>query len=203
MTDLKSLIKNSQIIKKELVASTVRIPRELNSFIEELADYLSLSKQEVMLKLLEEGVKIAETELKLNQAGEYENSDFHILNTNRGNDINDHDDMINNGIAAAFYDPWKYNINRIKKGDIVFLYENGVGIVAYGRGTGDTLKKDRYNDKDECHYQKLTDFQLLKSPISAAEIKKILGRNVVFLRTMSGMPDGQKILDTLSKKKTN
>lgn len=200
MSDLKNLIKESKAIKKELVASTVRMPKELYSFIEGLADYLTLSKQEVTLKLIEEGVKIAEEELKLNEYEEVENSSFHILNTNRRHDTNDHEYMVKNGIAAAFYDPWKLNIDRIKKGDTVFLYENGVGIVAYGKGSGVTLTADRYDDKDECHYQELGDFKVLDKPIPAGEIKKILGRNVVFLRTMSGMPDGQKVLDKINNK---
>ena len=194
MSDLKSLIRKSKATKKELVASTVRIPKELALFIEGLADQLDISKQEVTLKLIEAGVEIAEREL---ESEELDNSAFHVLNTNRRHDDSDHDYMLNNGIAAAFYDPWKFNIDRIKKGDTVFLYENGVGIVAYGTGSGSTLKKDRYDDKDECHYQELSDFKVLEIPISAAKIKKILNKNVVFLRTMSGMPDGQKILDEL------
>jgi len=112
--------------------------------------------------------------------------------------LNAHKEMVDKGIAAAFYDPWKFNIDRIRKSDIVFLYENGVGIVAYGKGSGETLKKDNYEDKDECHYQKLIDYVKLESPISAAEIKKVLDRNVVFLRVMSSMPDGQKILDVIA-----
>ncbi|MDQ6987452.1 MAG: hypothetical protein Q9M25_06600, partial [Mariprofundaceae bacterium] len=155
-------------------------------------------KQEVMLKLIEEGVKIAEEELNLDVYEDVEDNTFHVLNTNRRHDVNDHDYMVNNGIAAAFYDPCKLNIDRIKKGDVVFFYENGVGIVAYGKGSGITLKKDRYSDKDECHYQELYDFHTLEKPISAAEAKKILGRNIVFLRTMSGMPDGQKVLDMVN-----
>lgn len=198
MSDLRSLIKESRAIKRDLIASTIRMPRELHSFIEGLADQLSLSKQEVMLKIIEEGVRVAEDELKLNENEEGGNNDFHVLNTNRRHDVEDHDYMVTNGIAAAFYAPWKFNIDRIKKGDIVFLYENGVGIVAYGKGSGKTQKMDKYGDKDECHYQKLNDFIVLERPISAAEIKKILGRNVVFLRTMSGMPDGQKILDAIA-----
>ncbi len=194
MSDLKSLIRKSKVTKKELVASTVRIPKELALFIEELADQLDISKQEVTLKLIEAGVEIAEREL---ESEEVDNSAFHVLNTNRRHDESDHDYMLNHGIAAAFYDPWKFNIDRIKKGDTVFLYENGVGIVAYGTGSGSTLKKDRYDDKDECHYQELSDFKVLEVPISAANIKKTLNRNVAFLRTMSGMPDGQKILDEL------
>lgn len=197
MSDLRSLIKKSKVTKKELIASTVRMPKELHLFIEGLSEQLDLSKQEVTLKLIEAGVEIAEKELEFE---EVVNSAFHVLNTNRRHDENDHDHMLNNGIAAAFYDPWKHNIDRIKKGDLVFLYENGVGIVAYGKGSGTTLKKDRYDDKDECHYQELSDFKVLEKPLSAAEIKKILGRNVVFLRTMSGMPDGQKVLDKINSK---
>lgn len=79
----------------------------------------------------------------------------------------------------------------------MFLYENGKGIVAFGMGTGETLKTDHQGNIDECHYQKLSDFVRLDRPLPAAEIRKILGRNVVFLRTMSGAPDGQKILDRI------
>ena len=199
MSNLRSLIKESKNIKKDLVASTVRMPKESYSFIEGLADHLTLSKQEVMLMLIEEGIKTAEEELNLDVYEEVENNKFHLLNTNKRYDTIDHDYMVNDGIAAAFYDPWKHNIDRIKKGDIVFLYENGMGIVAYGKGSGITLKKDRYGDKDECHYQELSDYHILKTPISAAAIKKILGRNIVFLRTMSGIPDGQKIIDIIRR----
>ena len=201
MSDLKSLIKESKVIKKDLISSTVRMPVEIYSFIEGLADQLSLSKQEVMLKLIEEGIKIAEKELSLDENENEKSTTFHVLNTNKRFDANDDKYMINNGVAAAFYDPWKFNIDRIKNDDIVFLYRNGVGIVGYGKGSGKTLKKDRYGDIDECHYQELKDFKCLEKPLSAIEIKKILGRNVVFLRTMSGKPDGQKIIDRINLKK--
>ncbi len=198
MSDIRTLIKKSKAIRKELIASTIRIPKELHLFIEELAEQLNISKQEVTLKLIEAGVGIAEKEL---EAEESVNSTFHVLNTNRRHDDNDHDYMLTNEVAAAFYDPWKFNIDRIKEGDFVFLYENGVGIVAYGKGTGITKKKNRYDDIDECHYQKLSGFNILEKPLPAIEIKKILGRNVIFLRTMSGMPDGQKIIDKIIRKK--
>ncbi len=197
MSDLRSLIQKSKGEQKELVASTIRMPKELAFFIEGLSDQLGLSKQEVTLKLIEEGVKFAEIEL---EQDEIVNSNFHVLNTNRRHDPSDNDYMISHQIAAAFYDPWKKNINRIKKGDTVFLYKNGVGIVAYGVGSGNTLKKDRYGDKDECHYQELSDFKVLDIPLPAAQIKKIIGKNIVFLRTMTGMTDGHKILDEIAKK---
>lgn len=198
MSDLKSMIRESKKARSELVATTVRIPKELQSVVEDLAEYLSLSKQDVMLKLLEEGVKVAEDAISEDDSIEQGSINFHVLNTNKKHDLNDHREMLSEGIAAAFYDPWKFNIDRIQKNDTVFLYENGVGIVAYGKGSGDTLKKDRYGDTDECHFQKLLDFTVLDKPLPAAEVKKILERNVVFLRTMSAIPDGQKLLDAIN-----
>ncbi|MEG0635990.1 MAG: hypothetical protein RR517_26090 [Pseudomonas sp.] len=105
------------------------MPKERYSFIEGLADQLELSSQEVMLKLLENGVEAAKTALKLDDE-EQEEIDaaparFHMLNTNRRHSSEDHDQMLNAGEAAAFYHPWKLNIDRIQKDDVVFLYENG------------------------------------------------------------------------------
>lgn len=201
MSDLKNLVLASMKTKSELVATTVRIPQSLQSVIEELAEYLSLSKQDIMLKLLEEGANIAEQTIADAQAQiEVEQTEalrFHVLNTNKRRNLDDQREMLKDGVVAAFRSK-KNNIDRIRQGDIVFLYENGIGIIAYGQGSGQTLKKDRYGDKDECHYQKLSDFVILEQPISASQTKKILGRNVVFLRTMSSMPDGQKLLDFIS-----
>lgn len=56
MTNILSLIENSKKAKKESIASTVRMPEPLYTFIEELATELELSKQEVMLKLLQQGL---------------------------------------------------------------------------------------------------------------------------------------------------
>jgi hypothetical protein len=68
----------------------------------------------------------------------YEDADggFFILNTNHNYDPADHEDMIKNRKAAAFSDPWKYKIEQIGKGDVVFLYKSGMGIVAVGNGSG-------------------------------------------------------------------
>jgi len=206
MNGILSLIENSRKIKKESIASTVRIPESLHTFIETLAHDLELSKQEIMLKLLEQGARAAQEALaeiekkELVELGAAEKfkphkaAGFHILNTNKANSDEDAEWMLGKGIAAAFYDPWKWNINRIKANEVVFLYENGKGIVAYGRGTGDVKTRDHNGDKDECHFQELKGFKILEKPLPAAQIKKILERNVVFLRTMSAMPDGQKVL---------
>ncbi|KHT64577.1 hypothetical protein RJ45_05660 [Photobacterium gaetbulicola] len=201
MSKLKALIDQKNMAQKELVASTVRMPKEMYSFIEAFAEHLSMSKQETMVALMEEGIAVAEKALKIDRNepmdDSVEQSRFHLLNTNKRHSIENHIAMLEEGIAAAFYDPWKFNIDRIKKDDIVFLYENGKGIVAYGKATGETLKRNCYDDVDECHYQKLNDFKVLEKSLPAGEIKKTLNRNVVFLRTMTGMPDGQKVLDKI------
>lgn len=209
MSKLIEMIRESKTARRdELVASTVRLPAKLNSFVEALADQVSKTKQETLLHLIEAGVEQAERELRLDDPleekkeqdqaeKELKNCSFHILNTNKRHSMDDHEWMLEEGVAAAFYDPWKFNIDRIKKGDVVYLYENGVGIVAFGKGTGEVLVRDYGNDSGETHYQKLNDFKRLPKPLSAAEIKKTLGRNVVFLRVMSGMPDGNKVLDRI------
>ncbi len=197
MSTLKTLIKESKAVKRELLASTVRMPIELHSFVDELAEHLSLSRQEMLLKLIEEGMSVAKVELKLDNVEKQVSCNFHILNTNKRHSLDDHEQMLKDGVAAAFYGSWKENINRIKDNDTVYLYENGKGIVGYGKGTGKTLVRDHNGDKDECYYQILNEFKILEKPFPANEIKKTLNRNVVFLRTMTGMPDGQKILDKI------
>jgi hypothetical protein len=202
MSTIKDLIKDSKNARKESVPSTLRMPKELNDFIEEFAEFLSLSKQETMLKLIEEAVVIAKEELKKidNIDDKQDHFDFHLLNTNKGNNYSDHEWMITNGFAAAFYDPWKFNIDRIKKGDRLFLYENGVGIVAMGIGTGKTKVIDHEENAGECHYQELQEYKMLTKPIPSFEIKKVLKRNVVFLRTMSGVPDGEILVNEIKEK---
>ncbi|UST58298.1 hypothetical protein NF672_23205 [Pseudomonas moraviensis] len=216
MTDILTLIENSKKAKNESIASTVRIPEPLHDFIEMLATDLDLSKHEVILKLLQQGADAAQNVLdevdkaemaKAAQLALAEKADsqpaagFHILNTNKRHSDDDQEWMLANEAAAAFYDPWKFSINRIKKGEVVFLYQNVKGIVAYGRGTGQVQMRDHEGEKNECHYQVLEGFTILEKPLSAAAIKKALERNVVFLRTMSGMPDGQKVLNLIDSKK--
>ena len=45
-----------------------------------------------------------------------------------------------------------------KKGDLVFLYRSGEGIVAHGIASGDVLKKDHNGVPDKTYYQKLSGF---------------------------------------------
>lgn len=199
MDSLAGMIERAQTAKKEMIAITVRLAPEDHEFIDDLVEDLGVSRQDLLQNLIKAGIKQALelTKLAPDDPEAASASHFHILNTNKRHSIESHQRMLAEGIAAAFYGDWKFNIDRIQKNDVVFLYENGRGIVAYGRGTGETLKAEYEGHPNECHYQTLSDFKVLDKPLPAAEIRKILGRNVVFLRTMSGAPDGQKILNRL------
>lgn len=119
----------------------------------------------------------------------YEDIDegYYILNTNIQGGEEDEFDMLNNHKAAAYFEPWKYKIEQIKKGDRVFLYRSGVGIIAKGIGSGE-IDKLPYQGQEkwtnEEYSTKLTKFKKLSTPIRASEIKKIAGVNYVFMQTM-------------------
>lgn len=122
----------------------------------------------------------------------------YILNTNYNNDPKDDNDMIKNKKASAFYDPWKFKINKIQKGDKVFLYRSATGIVAMGKGSGKINKKN-YQDKptelNEEYYTELEEFKILLKPLSAREVKKITQVDYRFMSTMFGIgkENGDKI----------
>lgn len=115
---------------------------------------------------------------------------YYILNTNRSNSPIDHDDMLSNGKAAAYFDPWKFKIERLVKGDVVFLYQSGVGIVALGEADGNLQKAPYQGDPnypDEEYFVRLNKFERVSPPLTASEIKGITGINHVFMSTMFGL----------------
>ncbi|MFM2344436.1 MAG: hypothetical protein RLZZ210_1047 [Pseudomonadota bacterium] len=201
MSELIQAIHKAQKQKSELIASTLRLPEELHSFVDEFAEHLGISRQEALIALVKEGKEVATKELDKEDVINNKKYKFYLLNTNKSSTIDDQRMMISEKIAAAFCNPWKVNIDSIKKGDTVFLYSNGVGIIAYGTATG-VLEKRAYSGIiDNCHYQDLENFHILEKPLSAKNIKKILDGRIVFLRTMSGISEGQKILDAINNNK--
>lgn len=129
---------------------------------------------------------------------------FYILNTNYSNDPSDDKDMIHNQKAAAYFDPWKRNIERIKKNDKVFLYRSGKGIVAVGIASGKIEKKPYHGEekhKDEEYCMKLDKFKKLKQSLPASDIRKITGVNYRFMSTMFAVSkdSGDKLWDYISK----
>jgi hypothetical protein len=199
MGTLDDLIKQARDRKKdEQVSVTVRLPVELHDAIDNLADGLGTSKQATLLVLIQEGYEQARKKLDvpvdMPSTSGSKKQKFYLLNTNRANGHDDHDWMLTHGYAAAFYEPWTQNIDRIRDGDVVFLYANGIGIVGYGIGTGQIEKQDHGGTRDACHYQKLNQFKKLENPITAANIKKTVDTKPFFMSTMSTLPEGAKLL---------
>jgi hypothetical protein len=117
---------------------------------------------------------------------------YYLLNTNAGNDARDDADMLAHAKAAAFFDPWKYQIERLAKGDAVFLYRTGEGIVAFGHASGQLEMRAYHGEPenaDEEYAMALEGFTRLETPLSAAEIKQVAERNVSFRQTMAALPD--------------
>lgn len=104
---------------------------------------------------------------------------YHIVNTNFRNDPKCHSHMIQNKRASAFYSPWKERIKSIKKHDTVFLYQSGVGIIAYG------VVKDHYRMgnweglKDEEYFVDLDKFREISPAINHSELQEKAGYHVV------------------------
>lgn len=127
---------------------------------------------------------------------------YYLLNTNYGNDPQDDQDMLEQGKAAAFFDPWKRRIETLNQGDTVFLYRSGEGIVAYGKASG-TLERHPYQGSpehaDEEYSMRLTGFRRLDEPVPAAQIKAVAGSGIAFRQTMVTLPDsaGRALIEHL------
>lgn len=112
---------------------------------------------------------------------------YYILNTNIKDGKEDDEYMLKNQKAAAFFTPWKHKIKQLTKGDKVFLYRSGTGIVAMGISTGKLEIQPYRNNKehsDETYSVKLESFRILNTPISASKIKEEAKANYVFMQTM-------------------
>ena len=115
---------------------------------------------------------------------------FYVLNTNFNNDPADHEDMLENRKAAAYFAPPKYKINQLSKGDTVFLYQSGVGVVAMGKANGKVQRAAYHGNsehEDEEYFMTLERFHRVAPPVSAAQIKEVTESNYVFRGTMFSM----------------
>ena len=119
---------------------------------------------------------------------EYEGNNY-VLNTNYSNNKNHTDDMINEQKAAAYYPGWREKIGKLQRGDTVFLYKSGYGIIAYGIADGKLEKKDCDGYKDYEYYMHLDDFTVLKKPLSASKMKELTKQGFPFRTTMLYMSE--------------
>ena len=207
---VSELINLRQQPEEKTEAITVRIPVSYVAHLDELSSSLEVTRQSLLTQMIKEGVDDALElyEKNRNKPEPMPNGEepvrlrFFILNTNKRHDEDSHRDMVTNGVAAAFCDPWKYQIERIKEGSVVFLYENGVGIVGTGVAPREVEKVEYHGVAEDAYRKKLIDYRRVK-PLNAGEIKreikKVAGGNLVFLRTLFEVPEeyGQKIQESL------
>ncbi len=183
------------------ITFSIRLSVKEDLILQEVADAYDLSRQELIHRLITENIVQAweyeRNNDKNSQENEHEITDkgrYFLLNTNSANDVADHDFMINEKVAAAFEDGYKEKINRLKKGDWVFLYASGKGIVAYGQANGKVEKAPHYHRENKTFFQRLDPFTKLTTPIKAREIKEILEREFPFAQTLSRINGGEKLL---------
>lgn len=124
----------------------------------------------------------------LEDQAESHGENFYVVNTNRNNHEDDDRDMITNKKVAAYYEPWKFKIARLKKNDHVFLYRSGSGIVAFGTADGKLVKAPYHcnpKEADQEYFMGLRNFNVVEPPITAANIKVITENpGLVFRQTM-------------------
>lgn len=197
------------------VVVNIRITNEENAKLQEIADHLGISRQEIIHTLITDfalpnwemlhhqkvpddmGVDDETKEIKNNK------ETYFLLNTNKAHNYRDHEYMLSKQRAAAFEPGYMEKINKIKKDDIVFLYESGNGIVAYGVADGQPMNDTHNGIADRTRYQTLLNFTKLTKPLSAREIKLILEREIPFAQTMIRVPNGKVLLEEIKKREQN
>ena len=109
---------------------------------------------------------------------------YYVLNTNMKTNPCFTEEMLNEHKASAYTDPWNKKIDRLYKGDTVFLYQSRTGIVAYGIIDRERETKDRDNKKDEEYYVHLDPFYKLVKPMSAAKMRVLSDKCPAFRHTL-------------------
>lgn len=194
--------------QSELISMTIRVTQEEDAKIKDLADYAEMTRQNLIYELIKKYVLPAWDELYKNDLSDSKIDSFneskkiyYILNTNKGNDIEDHKRMLRDGIAAAFEDGYKEKIDDIVPDSTIFLYESGKGIVAYGNAGKDVFKEPHNGRPDKTHLRYLNNFTLLRLPISSKDINKILERKLIPVQTLIRLKDGERLFEAVKKYK--
>ncbi|CCQ39944.1 TPA: hypothetical protein ACQQX6_001647 [Yersinia enterocolitica] len=195
-SNFDSLIRNN---KTAIVGQTLKVPTEIDLFAKDIAEYLEVSKHEVLIALLRDGAEIARLkqanldiyDFTESQPEERSGKRYFMLNTNKSQDESTHDWMVSDKVAAAFCDPWKFKIERINPGDVVFHYESGAGIIGFGTVEGNIKKKEYDETKDDCYFYSLTNYHSLENPVPAKRVKDILKRKIPFASTLICLKDGE------------
>ncbi|WP_431025632.1 hypothetical protein [Halomonas sp. H5] len=209
--DFLSRLEEKRKRSRNMVSMTIRVSEEEEAAIQDLANHMDCTRQEILHDLIAEYLIPAWQRIRQEDAGSADEEAgisgsnpaaakgkrYFLLNTNKANSVEDHQMMLQEQVAAAFEDGWKQKIERIRSGDMVFLYESGRGVVAYGIASGEVEKAPHEGRKDETYYQRLHNFKRLESSLSAKEIQQALGRKIRFVHTLTLLKDGEKLAKAL------
>lgn len=208
MSLLTNLNKKFNSDVKNTVTLSVRVTNEENAVLQEIADVVGCTRQDVIYQLIADyaipewrKMKMEDENEELNSIEENNGISYFLLNTNKTNSIIDHNTILKQGIAATFEDDYIVKMNRIKKGDVVFLYESGSGIVAYGIGSGENIDEPNPEkiDHKSMRYQILSNFSLLDKPLSAKDVKRVLNNDIPFAQTLSRIKNGEILFQHIKK----
>ena len=204
MSFLKEAIKKSlanQVDDTTTTPISIRLPTVLSNELDELSLTLDRSKSFLLNEFIKAGIAetnafLAESSLlteeaqgqmltsRENDKGSFLKRKSFMLNTNYNQDADAHFDMLNNQEAAAFCKGWKEYIGQLSKGDKVYLYQSGVGIVAVGTVDGELEKSEYSGVADDKYSKSLKDFKSGFKAISARRFKELTGGGTNFRRTM-------------------
>jgi len=208
MSLLNNLNKKFNSDIKNTVTLSVRVTNEENAVLQEIADVVGCTRQDVIYQLISDyaipewrKMKMEDENDELNAIDESYGISYFLLNTNKTNSIIDHNTILEQGIAATFEDDYIEKMKRIKKGDVVFLYESGSGIVAYGVGSGQNIDEPNPEkiNHNSMRYQILSDFNLLDKPLAARDVKRILNNEIPFAQTLSRVANGEILYKHIKK----
>lgn len=130
MSLLNNLNKKFNSDIKNTVTLSVRVTNEENAVLQEIADVVGCTRQDVIYQLISDyaipewrRMKIESDNEVTDIADENNGVSYFLLNTNKTNSTVDHNIILEQGIAATFEDDYIGKINRIKKG-MLFSYTN-------------------------------------------------------------------------------
>ncbi len=125
-----------------------------------------------------------------------------VVNTNATYMERTYQQMLKRNKASAYYNR-KHAVDNIQRGDRVFLYHSGSGVIAYGFAKDKFQERDIYGDKGEEHYVPCAfkiKFNPKKEPskvLGAREINSALDSNYCFRQTAFTITD--HVADTIIK----
>lgn len=136
-----------------------------------------------------------------------EEEGYFIVNTNLTWSETAYKEMLGQQKAAAYYER-KYGIARIRKGDAVFLYHTGLGIVAYGKSVDNHKATDRNGHRNEEYFIPLRfDWRIdpdsePEKAVRPWEINRKLGSQYSFRQTVISIPEKMaEVIKGLAKTK--